>query len=167
MNTFYIALTTLIVYSLISFLIYLITYENENVLFVFGLGIIGLIVVALSKIHHMITNQFKYHIGKRSIFENKETGKKYKCKTKYTSDIMWSNVYKLVRRYATKLEYEGIPDFPDDFIKMSKVNCSHCKHNKKCDYDYDKYDNVRCKHDDDCEILEFDKFEKKGWWQRG
>lgn len=120
MNIFYIILTTLVVYSLVSTIVFIITKENEDIIMGFGLGIIGLILIGVTKIIRKIRNSFKYHIGKRSIFIEKSTGNKYKCKTKDTNDINWVSDYELIKRYATKSEWRNILDFSKEFIGNSK-----------------------------------------------
>ena len=56
-----IILLTLISYSLISVVIYLISGENEEIAAMFGLGIIGVVLLAISKLTYKIKNMFKYH----------------------------------------------------------------------------------------------------------
>lgn len=141
-------------------MVYIITGENENVLLAFGLGIIGLLLLVVMRIIQRIVKLFKYHIGKRSIFEEESSGSKFKCKTSNTNDIQWISGYKLVKRYATKTEWANIPDFSKAFIEKSKRNCNHCKYDKECDCDY-PYKKVKCKHDGYGTVLDFDKFEKK------
>ena len=160
MNTFYIVLLTLVIYSLIGTVSYIITKDNEDVAIAFGLGIVGLTLSAILKIIRKIINKFKYHINKRSIFEEKSTGNKYKCKVKDASDIEWIDDYQILKRYAQKSEWVNIPDFSKEFILNSKKNCNNCKHDKECMCDY-PYDRVRCKHDEWGTVLEFDKFESK------
>ena len=159
MSAFYIILLTLIVYSLVATIVFIITKENEDVAIVFGLGVVGLVLVGVSKVIHKIINKFKYHIGKRSIFIEESTGKKYKCKVKDSQDIGWVSGYKIVRRYAEKSEWRDIPDFSKEFISNSKINCDNCKYDNECDqFPYYK---VKCKHDEYGRVLEFDKFECK------
>lgn len=138
---------------------YIISGENEDIIITFGLGIIGLTLLGIMKIIHKVRNLFKYHLGKRSIFEEESSGNKYKCKTKDTNDIQWVSGYKLIRRYASKTEWIDIPDFSKAFIENSKRNCDHCKHDKECECEY-PYTKVRCKHDKYGTVFEFDKFEK-------
>lgn len=159
MNTFHIVLISLVVYSLISTIVFIISGENENVIIVFGLGISGLILWAIMRIIHKIEKLFKYHIGKRSIFEEESSGNKYKCKIKDTNDVQWISGYKLIRRYASKSEWIDIPDFSKAFVENSKRNCDHCKHDKECECEY-PYARIKCKHDEFGTVLEFDKFEK-------
>lgn len=149
---------TLIVYSSISTIVYLIT-DNEEIIIAFGLGIVGLILSGIMKIIYKIKNLFKYHIGKRSIFEEESSGAKFKCKTSNTNDIQWISGYKLVKRYATRTEWTNIPDFCKAFIEKSKRNCDRCKYNKECDDEC--HESIKCKHDEYGKVLEFDKFEKK------
>lgn len=152
-----IILLTLISYSLISVVVYLISGENEEIAAMFGLGIIGVVLLGISKFVHKVRNLVKYHIGKRSIFTEEATGNKYKCETKYTDDIYyWTSGYKLVKRYAVKSEWVDIPDFSKEFITNSKKNCDHCKHDNEC-----SRTKIKCKHDEFDKILEFNKFEKE------
>lgn len=71
MNTFYIVLITLVAYSLVSTILYLIT-DNEDVVIAFGLGIVGLTLTGIMKMFYKIRNLFKYYVGKRSIFEEEK-----------------------------------------------------------------------------------------------
>ena len=50
MSTLYITLLTLIVYSTIATVIYILSGENEDILLLFGLGIIGLLLIGLYNI---------------------------------------------------------------------------------------------------------------------
>lgn len=161
MDLFYIVLITLVVYSLISTIIYVITRENEDVIIAFGLGITGLILLGIMKVICKAIGLFKYRIGKRSIFEDEGSGNKYKCKLKDTKDIQyWTSGYKLIKRYATKSEWVGVPDFSKEFIENIKRNCDYCKYNNKCQFD-SPYTNVKCKHDNFGKVIEFNKFEKR------
>lgn len=159
MNIFYIVLITLVAYSLISTIVYLIT-DNEDIVIAFGLGIVGLTLSGTMKIIHKIKNLFKYHIGKRSIFEEEDSGNKYRCRTSNTDDILWGSGYKLVKRYASKGEWTDIPDFSKEFIENSKRNCDRCKYDKECSGEHSN-ENIKCKHDEYGRVLEFDKFVKK------
>lgn len=153
-------IATLVVYSLISTITYLITDENEEVITGFGLGIVGLLLAGTIKMACKIVDIFKYHIGKRSIFIEENTGNKYKCKPKDADDIYcWVWGYKLTKKYAKKSEWVGIPDFSKEFIEISKRNCDNCKYDKECLWDY-PYERIKCKHDEFGRVLEFDKFEK-------
>ena len=159
MNIFYIVLITLVVYSLISTIIYLIA-DNEDIIIAFGLGITGLILTGIMKIIYKIRDLFRYHISKRSIFEEKSSGNKYKCKTSDTSDIQWVSGYKLIKKYASKYEWINIPDFSKTFVENSKRNCDRCKYDEECGGEHSN-ENIKCKHDECGKVLEFDKFEKR------
>ena len=87
MSTLYITLLTLIVYSTIATVIYILSGENEDILLLFGLGIIGLLLIGLYHIISKIQRLFKYHIRKRSIFEDLESKQRYKCRISQTDDI--------------------------------------------------------------------------------
>lgn len=161
MDVFYIVLITLAAYSIISTLAYIISKDNEDVAIVFGLGVFGLTLWGILKVVRKIRDKFKYHIGKRSIFEEESTGNKYKCRVKDADDIRcWTEGYKMLKRYAKKSEWIDVPDFSEEFINNSKKNCDNCKHDKECACDY-PYDRVKCKHDGYGTVLEFDKFESK------
>lgn len=159
MNTFYIILLTLVAYSLIATVTFIATNENDDVAIYFGLGIVGLALLGICSVLRKIINKLR-NINKRSIFENRNTGEKFKCKLKYTHDIEWMRDYKMVRRYANKDEWQGLPDFSKEFIANSKRNCDNCKHDKECTCNLPDI-KVKCKHDGYGEVLEFDKFEQK------
>ena len=161
MDVFYTVLITLIVYSIISTLAYIISKDNEDVAVAFGLGVFGLTLCGVLNVIRKIKDKFKYHIGKRSIFEEKGTGNKYKCRVKDAEDIRcWTEGYKMIKRYAKKSEWIDIPDFSEEFINNSKKNCDNCKYDKECVCDYPRI-TVKCKHDGYGTVLEFDKFENK------
>lgn len=159
MNIFYIILLTLLIYSLIATIVFVVTKENENVAIAFGLGIVGLSIIGLCIVYKKFKYMFKYRIGKRAIFEETLTGKKYKCKIKDTNDIEWMRNYKLVKRYAPKSEHKDIPEFSKAFIENSKKNCDNCKYDSECICEW-PYNKIKCKND--CgTVIEFDKFKKK------
>ena len=160
MNVFYIILLTLLIYSFVSTIVFVLTKENEDVAIAFGLGIVGLTLFCIVRIIYKIKNKFKYHVNKRSIFEEKSTGKKYKCKVKEASDVEWISGYKIVKRYAKKQEWIDIPDFSKEFIDKSKHNCDNCKYDKQCVCDF-PYDKIKCKHDEYGIVVEFDKFAQR------
>lgn len=159
MSMFCIILLTLVIYSVIGTIAFILLSENEDVGIAFGIGIVGLVLSMILNTIHFIKRKFKYHIGKRSIFEEEVTGVKFKCKTKDANDVLWADGYKMIKRYATKSEWDGIPDFSEKFMNKCKINCDHCKHDKECsNIDVDR---IKCKHNEWGNVLEFDKFEKK------
>lgn len=161
MEVFYIVLLTLIAYSLVGTILYIITKDNEDVAIAFGLGVVGLTLWGVLQVIQKIRDQFRCHIGKRSIFEQTSTGNKYKCRVKDAEDIhCWTEGYKMIKRYAKKSEWIDIPDFSEEFINNSKKNCDNCKYDKECVCDYPRI-TVKCKHDGYGTVLEFDKFENK------
>lgn len=95
----------------------------------------------------------KYH-NKRSIIEIEETGEHKWCNLKDTEDIhCWHKGYKLIKRYASKDEWELLQPFDKEFILASKRNCDHCVHDgKDCLPD----GKILCK-----DLNVFDKFEKQ------
>lgn len=151
-------LLTLIIYSLISTIIYIISGENEEVIVIFGLGIVGLTLSGVMSIIRKIYHYLKYNCEKRSIIRKVSNGALYRCKTKDTNDIChWVSGYELVKRYASKTEWIKLPDFSKEFIEQCKRNCDHCKYNDECERGKTY---VKCKHDEYGVVLEFDKFEK-------
>lgn len=122
MDIFFIIILTLVVYSVISTVAFLISGENEMILKVFGLGIFGLLLSGIVFVLDNIKNIFKYHVRKRSVFEEKSTGEKYKCRTKDTDNIVRLGGYQLKIRYAGHPEWENIPDFDKEIIKNAKEN---------------------------------------------
>ena len=108
MEVFKIAILTLVIYSLISTILFIITKENEDILCVFGLGICGWILWAVIRVIRKIINYFKYSMGKRAIVRDINTNKLYK--TKSSNPIIWeSSQYRIVKRYATKNEWKDLP----------------------------------------------------------
>lgn len=152
-------LITLVVYSLISVIIYFLSGENDEVLEIAGLGIVGWLLIGFMWIIAGIVKYFK-HFSKRSIFEDKKTGNKYICKLKDANNILhWMDEYKIIKRYANKREWKNIPYFSKEIIEKSKINCDYCKHYQECDCDY-PYDKVKCTHDNYGRVLNFDSFER-------
>ena len=161
MNVLAVVVATLIIYSLISYSVFLLSSENEDVLCFFGMGITGWVIFGLYYIVECILHHFKYHHNKRSIFLEERTGNKYICKVKDAANIQyWTKGYELVKRYADKSEWKDIPYFTDEFIEKSKINCDNCKHDNECVYEY-PYDKIKCIHDKYGTVLEFDKFKKR------
>ena len=157
MNYFYTVLGTLIAYSLIAVIVYYISKENDDVLAFFGMGIIGWILLFIFDFIIKPIGNFIRHYNKRSIFQKENTDEKYICNLKDTDDInYWVGGYKLIRRYAPKSEWQGLPYFDKEFIANSKINCSHCKYDDECE----RYE-PKCTHDYFWKVLEFDEFERK------
>lgn len=121
MDVFIIVILTLVIYSVVGTIAYLVSKENETVAIAFGLGIAGLTVVGLAKLIHAIRNRFKYHIGKKSILEDVKTKKRYRCKTEYATDIYFSGSYKLITRYARKPLWRDLPEIDKNIIKAIKT----------------------------------------------
>ena len=109
MEVFKVAILTLVIYSLISTILFIITKEDEDVLCVFGLGICGWILWAVLRVIRKIIKYFKYSMGKRTIVQDVNTNKLYKTKSKDFIAILESNQYKIVKRYATKSEWKDLP----------------------------------------------------------
>lgn len=157
MDTLYVVLITLVVYSAVSTLAYIVSEQNDEVFTIFGVGVVGLLLVLVVAIGEKVISIFNYHIGKRSIFEEKSTGNKYKCKTRNADDIIeTTSEYKLVKRYAKKDAWIDVPDFSKEVIKNSKINCSHCLYRNDCAKLLPK-----CTCDKYGDILQYDKFEER------
>lgn len=155
MSTFAIVLATLLVYSAIATIVYFLFGQSEEVAALFGLGLVGGVLILLTKIVNAVSDLFKYCIGKRSIFVEDATGTKYKCKTKETHNILWMDGYTLQKRYAKKSEWQDIPDFDVAFLDTAKINCDNCKYDKEC------RKHPKCTHDEFGAVSEFNKFEKR------
>ena len=159
MNTLTIIILTLLIYSIIPTILYIITGErNEDILICFGFGIFGLTLLLLCKTTRSIYKHIKNNT-QRSIFKD-ESGALYKCKLKYTNNLMWNSSYKIVKRYASKSEWTNLPDVPTNIIEESKKNCDNCKYDKECVCEF-PYNKVKCKHDNFGKVIEFDKFKEK------
>ena len=158
MTVLQIVLLVLIIYSAIATIVYCAMGENEEIIMAFGLGLVGLSLWCVVQGFRKLKNKFK-HLVKRSIFEEKETGKKYTCKVKDTHNVEWVPGYKIIRRYATKNDWKDIPSFSKEFIENSKRNCDNCKYNDYCIYEYPR-NTVKCKNEYGV-IEEFNKFEPK------
>ena len=168
METLNIIIATILVYSAVATAAYIATNENDDVICAFGLGIVGLTLSGVMEIIRKVIFQFKYRIGKRSIFVEEATNKNYKCNPKYADDINgWNSGYRLVKRYAPKSEYKNIPDFSKEFIEKALRNCDHCKYDKECECT-PPYNRIKCKHNEYGQVLEFDKFEEvqKTLWKQ-
>lgn len=160
MNTLNIIIATLLIYSLIAVIIYFIAREDDDIFVYFGMGIVGWLLLVVFQIIASIQRFCRFH-NKRSIFEDKNTGQKYICNLKDTEDIrLWTNGYKLIKRYAPKSEWKGLPYFDKEFVEASKRNCDNCKYNEEC-CRHPLKEHVKCKHDEFGLALEFNKFEKK------
>ena len=159
MNTIMIVILTLVIYSTISTICFIISNENEELITYFGLGIVGVTGMLVIKFIHFLKELFCYRIGKRSIYEEKETKKQYVCKLKENANMHWLADYKMIKRYATKEEWKNLPYLPKEVIERSKINCNNCKYDKECQCDF-PYDKIKCKNEYGT-VLNFEKFEKK------
>ena len=159
MNIYLIVLITLLIYSALALISYWLSKENDNVLEIFGMGIIGWVLMLLFQIIKLISKYFRYR-HKRSIFED-ENGDRFYCKTEYANDFNWH--YKMIKRYAPKDQWQDLVPFTKEQIKLAQRNCDRCKHDKDCTFDMWRVslDKVRCKHDEFGTVTEFDKFERK------
>jgi len=154
MEVLIIAISTLVGYSLMSTILYILTKENDDVAIVFGLGVVGELLIFICWVIQKTLNWNKYH-NKRSIVEIESTGERKWCNLKDTEDISgWFKGYKLVKRYATKEEWKLLQPFDKEFILASKRNCDNCIHNDKecrsdgtglCDKDLDYFDKFESK----------------------
>lgn len=161
MKILYVILATLFVKSVITLVIYWLSGENNDVIEVSGIGIIGWFLIGIFAVVKPISDYFRLRHNKRSIFLEESTGNKYICKTNNCENIrLWVKGYKLLVRYAPKEEWKGIPEFSKEFIEHSKRNCDYCKHDKECVCEY-PYTKIKCKHDEFGTVVEFDKFERK------
>lgn len=119
-NVVVVVILTLVIYSIVATIAYLVSKENETVAVAFGLGIAGLTVVGLAKLVHAIRNRFKYHIGKRSIFEDAKTKQRYRCKTKDANAVSFVGDYVLIERYANQSTWNPLPDIDKAYIQKAR-----------------------------------------------
>ena len=159
MNTIMIIIMTLLCYSIISTITFLISGQKEEVLEFFGLGIFGLLLLGIAKVKCKVANFFRYDWNKRTIWEDRKTKERFKCKKEEDHNIYYGN-YELIKRYAEKKEWENIPDFPEDVLEKLRRNCDNCKYNEipECAADSN---NPKCSHDPYGEVIAFDQFEKR------
>lgn len=151
---------TVLVHSLIGTVIYIATNENEEFIVYYGLGIVGWLISGFCYIVRRIKKWWFYR-NKRSIFED-ENGNRFYCEIKYANDFHWKD-YDLVKRYATKDQWQDLTPFTKEQIEDAQRNCDRCKYNGTCTFDMWRasLDKIRCKHDVGGVVTEFDKFEKK------
>lgn len=150
---------TLLIYSLIGTVIFIVTNENEDFATYYAIGIVGCIVSGFCYLVRVI-KRWCFNCNKRSIFKD-ENDNRYYCKVKYANDFNWH--YKMVKRYATKDEWQDLTPFTEEQIKFAQRNCDRCKHDDSCTFDMWRasLDRVKCKHDIYGTVTEFDKFERK------
>lgn len=69
----------------------------------------------------------------------------------------------MVKRYATKDEWQDLIPFTKEQIEFAGRNCDRCKHDGSCTFDMWRasLDKIKCKHDNFGTVTEFDKFERK------
>jgi len=153
---------TLLAHSLIGTVVYIITNENDDFIAYYGVGIVGWVFSGFCYIVRLIKRWWFNH-DKRSIFED-ENGNRFYCDVKYADDFSW-HYKKMVRRYATKDEWEDLTPFTKEQIELAQRNCDRCKYNDSCTFDFDMWkeslDKIKCKHDKFGVVTEFDKFERK------
>lgn len=155
-NIIEIIIATLLIYSLIGTIVVELLDENEFTMFLFSTGIWGILLYGITRISEQVI-KFMRHKNHRSLWEEKGTKRVYKSKIKDTRDLEWLSGYKLVKRYATREEWEGIADIPAEVLKESRRNCDRCKYDEECS----NKECIRCKHDEYGCVLEFDKFVEK------
>lgn len=105
---------TLLIYSGIVCVIYLIT-GKKSIPFWFGVGIVGIVVYAVSYVVNKIVRWYKYRLGKRTIIEDIKTGNKYRCKT--NDDILRQlliNEYRVALRWGKKSDWKDVPEIPKE-----------------------------------------------------
>ena len=80
---------------------------------------------------------------------------------KYADDFSWH--YDMIKRYATKDEWQDLIPFTKEQIELAQRNCNRCKHDGSCTFDMWRVslDRIMCKHDNFGTVTEFDKFERK------
>lgn len=164
---------TLFICSFVKTIVLLITDENETLKNIFSYGIFGCFIAFICKIIRVVKNKIKYHLNKRSIFEDKITHIKYCCKTKYTNDVIdsASNKYTLIKRYANKYDWKNLPSFTNEEISNFCIRCYNCKYNDICfptimdiDLDYEDNKHIKCNilyDENNFSYLEYNKFIKK------
>lgn len=153
MEPIFIVILTLVGYSTVSTIVYIISGENYDVLAVFGLGIFGVIIIFLDKCVVNPMYRFIRNYNKRTVFED-ENGNKFYCHTKYANDLDW--YYKIIKRREKKEVWKHIAPATKECIDKIQKNCDRCKHDNQC-----RNCGVRCKHDNFGIITEFDQFKKK------
>ncbi len=161
MNTASVILLTLIVYSAVTTAVYLISEQflspeiSDNVECFLAVGIAGVALWVVLAAVRGIKSLFGRHIGRRSIFEDRETGQRYKCRTGRADDFEALHGFRPVKRYAAKKEWRDVPDFPQDVEEASRKICRYCRHDDECDCE------VRCSRDE-YGFLKHDRFERAG-----
>lgn len=117
MDVFIVVLLALAVYSLVGTVAYFISKENETVAITFGLGIVGLAIIGCVKLIRAVGNLFKYHIGKCSVFIDRKTGKRFRCKVRDANAVHWAYDCDMVKRYAAQSDYPLVPELDKGSIK--------------------------------------------------
>ena len=163
MDIVYTVILTIVILSTVRTIIILVSKENDTVIEICGFGIVGCMIWFVLKTGEKIYKYFKYHFNKRSIFEDKN-GNQFICKTRDCNDVCWNEHYKLVKRYAPKTEWNGLPEIQKKIIEKCKRNCDNCKYDKECLCEF-PYNKIKCKHDEFGTVTEFNKFTKIIKWR--
>ena len=150
---------TLLIHSLIGTIIYIVTNENDDFAAYYTIGIIGWIVSGFCYLVRLI-KRWNFNHDKRSIFEDKN-GNRFYCKVKYANDFNWH--YDMIKRYATKDEWQDLTPFIKEQIELAQINCDRCKYDGSCTFDMWRasLDKIKCKHDNFGMVTEFNKFDRK------
>ena len=119
MEILLIVIITLLVHSLIGTIIYIVTNENDDFAAYYAIGIIGWIVSGFCYLVRLI-KRWHFNHNRRSIFED-ENGNRFYCKVKYANDFGWH--YDMVKRYATKDEWQNLTPFTKEQIELAQRNC--------------------------------------------
>ena len=165
MNVLNIILLTLLSYSFIATMTYILSKENDDILAAFGLGCFGLSLVFIVRLIRKISKLIKYS-KLCSLYKETNTGNVYKCKTKDSHNMDWMQDYEIVKRYKKITECEDIPWVSKEVLEKSRINCDNCIYDNVCDGSIYSdgswnYHGIKCKHDKYGAVVEFDKFVKK------
>ena len=161
MSIWKVVIITLVIYSCIGLLIYIVTDGFSYALDLWGLGIFGLFFLCVCEFLCLIDFVKTYLVSKRrcSIFEEESSHEKFKCAVDDTGDVSRLPGYKLVADSILRKFCTEIPDIPIEVLHEARsTSCSYCKHGSVCCQNFRER---WCSHDELGLILKYDKFERK------
>lgn len=149
-----------LVWSLVKTIL-VVAFDNDALTTLLATGPIGTLVFVCMELHDKVKNYFKLKFKKASIWKD-PSGNLYRVNPNMYQDIKECKLtkdYKLVKRYANKREWKGLPTFSDDILDACLTNCHRCTRRSICDEKEEHGQPVLCRCDEYGFITERNHFE--------
>jgi len=110
---------TLLVYSFVACIVFELTNEKEEIGVYFGIGVVGIIIIGIVKLHKNIKKRYKL-ITQRSIFKCPDGIERY-CKFDKSEYLEFFKEYTIVERYANKDRWNAIEEISEEIIEQART----------------------------------------------